>query len=163
MTFQSDPQVVQIAEAYSLDAVDLASRNFGMTLDWSEESIRKVEQILGRLHDELARTRPPEDTVWTFAKAFGSYICEVMRQNHGGEWGTITSDGQSFPGLQQSNGGLIWPWSRAHKRITIGSEENVWHYYSLSIGGDGSTASTTSAPPGSPGATVSKKPWWKLW
>ena len=81
MSFQSDSQVVQIAEAYSLDAVDLAARNFGVVLDLSEESVREVEQILGRLHDEMSHAQPPEDTVWTFAKAFGSYIGEVMRRH----------------------------------------------------------------------------------
>ena len=138
-TFKSDPQVVEIVEAYSLDAVDMAARNFSVTLEWSEESVRQVEQMLGRLHDEMPNAQPPEEMVWTFAKAFGSYVGEVLRRHHGGQWGLITLDDQSFPGLQQTNGGLIWPWSKAHKRLTNGSEDNVWHYYQILTRADHAT------------------------
>jgi hypothetical protein len=84
-SFQSDPRVTEIAEAYALDAVDLASRNFGVILDWSENSVQQVEEMLGRLHDEMAHAQPPPDVVQTFAKAFGSYVGEVLRRHHGGE------------------------------------------------------------------------------
>src|SRR5262245_41270518 len=131
--FQPDPQVAEIAEAYALDAVDLAARNFGVTLDWSEASVRQVEQMLGRLHDEMVSAQPPEDAVWTFAKAFGSYVGEVLRRHHGGEWGMVSMGGQSFPGLQQVGGALCWPWGKAHKRLVNGPEDNVWHYYSVLV------------------------------
>ncbi len=131
--FQPDPRVTQIAEAYSLDAIDLAARNFGWTLDWSEPSIRLVEEMLGQLHEEMADEQPPEDAIWTFAKAFGSYLGEVLRRHHGGEWGLVTMDGQSLPGFQQKNGALCWPWSRAQKRLVNGPEDNVWHYYSVLV------------------------------
>jgi hypothetical protein len=131
--FQPDPQVAEIAEAYALDAVDLAARNFSVALDWSEASVRQVEQMLGRLHDEMASAQPPEDTVWTFAKAFGSYVGEVLRRHHGGEWGMVSMGGQLFPGLQQTGGSLCWPWGKAHKRLVNGPEDNVWHYYSVLV------------------------------
>src|SRR5437868_6999233 len=99
--FQVDPKVAEIASAYSLDAVDAAAGNFGVTLDWSEESIQLVEQVLGRLHDDLDRARPPADAIWTFAKMFGSYVGEVLRRHHGGEWGIVRMGEQSFPGVRQ--------------------------------------------------------------
>jgi hypothetical protein len=114
--------------------VDLAARNFGVTLDRSEASVKDVEQILGRLHDEMASAKPPEDAIWTFAKAFGSYIGEVLRQHHGGEWGMVSMGGQSFPGLRQASGALCWPWGKAHKRLVDGPDDNVWHYYSVLVG-----------------------------
>lgn len=138
-TFKPDPQIVEIAEAYALDAMDLASRNIGVSLDWSEQSVRQVEQMLGRLHDELSKAHPPDETVWTFAKAFGSYIGEVIRRRYGGEWGLITLDGKSFPGLKQASGDLVWPWSKAHERLTNGSEDNIWHYYQVLTRTDDST------------------------
>src|SRR5262249_46996116 len=114
-SFQPDPHVAEVAAAYALDAVDLALSNFGVTLDWSGASIREVERMLGQLHDEMAKAQPPEKAVWTFAKAFGSYIGEVLRQHHGGEWGMVRVGEQLFPGLQQNGGALCWPWSKAHK------------------------------------------------
>jgi hypothetical protein len=135
-SFKSDPEVAEVAEAYALDAVDLAARNFGVTLDWSEGSVRQVEQMLGRLHDEMARAQPPQEAVWGFAKSFGSYVGEVLRRHHGGEWGTVTMDGQSFPGLQQAGGDLCWPWGKSHNRLINGPEDNVWHYYSVLVRGE---------------------------
>ncbi len=132
-TFEADPRVAKIAEAYSLDAVDLAANNFQVVLDWSEESVRQVEQMLGRLHDEMGNARPPEEAVWTFAKAFGSYVGEVLRRHHGGEWGMVSMGDESFPGIRQPKGGLCWPWSRAHKRLVNGAEDNVWHYYTAIV------------------------------
>jgi hypothetical protein len=129
--FQPDGQVAEVAGAYALDAVDLAARNFGVTLDWSEASVRQVEQMLGRLHAELTSARPPEDAVWTFAKAFGSYVGEVLRRHHEGEWGMVSMEGQSFPGLQLAGGPLCWPWGKAYKRLTDGPGDNLWHYYSV--------------------------------
>jgi hypothetical protein len=131
--FQPDMRVTEIAEAYSLDAIDLAASNFGVTLDWSEASVRKVEEMLGRLHDEMANAQPREDAIWTFAKAFGSYVGEVLRRHHSGEWGMLDMDGQSFPGIQQKNGALCWPWSKAQKRLVNGPEDNVWHYYTVLV------------------------------
>jgi hypothetical protein len=64
-----------------------------------------------------------------FAKVFGSYIGEVYRRNHGGEWGMVDLDGQKFPGIKNKFGTSFWPWGRALNRITQGSENNVTDYY----------------------------------
>ncbi len=84
--FQADPRIAEIANAYALDALEIAVNNFSVVLDWTDGSVRQVEQMLGRLHDELTAARPPEDAIWTFAKAFGSYVGEVLRKSvSGGE------------------------------------------------------------------------------
>ena len=128
-TFKIDNDVQQVAEAYSLDAVDAARENFGVTLDWSDASIERVEGVLAQLYAQRD-SAPSDDVVWTFAKMFGSYIGEVYRKNHGATWGTVTLQGQTFPGIQASTTcQLFWPWGKAHNRITQGEEENVLHYY----------------------------------
>lgn len=155
-SFKADPKIAEIAAAYSLDAVDMANANFGIKLDWSDKSVKKVEGMLGCLHDDMAQSNPPEEAVWTFAKAFGSYVGEVLRKNHGGEWGIVTLNGQSFPGMQQDGERLCWPWGRAQKRIVNGPEDNMWHYYQLLIppNADAPKPEATEPP---------KKPWWQLW
>jgi hypothetical protein len=75
--------------------------------------------------------RPSDDMVMTFAKMFGSYIGEVLRLNHGGEWGMVTLDGAKFPGFRHTSGDLIWPWGRAKNRLVLGPEDNVFDYYRL--------------------------------
>src|SRR6516164_3042192 len=133
--FQPDLRVTQIAETYALDAIDLAASNFGIALDWSEASVRQVEEMLARLHDEMASAQPPDAAVWTFAKTFGSYLGEVLRRHHGGTWGMVSMGGQSFPGLRQTSGSLSWPWGKAHKRLVNGPADNVCHYYSMLVQG----------------------------
>jgi hypothetical protein len=129
-SFTVDDKISKIAEAYSLDAVDMAARNFKTKLDWTDDSIALVEGILAKLHGSLSSgQRPPEDTIWTFAKAFGSYVGEVFRKNHGGDWGMVTHDGQTFPGMRWKSDVLFWPWGRVHQRIVAGVENNVLHYY----------------------------------
>ena len=127
--FRNDPSVIKIAEAYSLDAVDIAERNFGISLDSTESSIEAVERLLAKLHDQMGSAKPDEKVVWSFAKAFGSYIGEVYRKYHGGAWGIVELGGEEFPGIQSANGVRFWPWSRVYKRLVDGAENNVWHYY----------------------------------
>ena len=125
--FVPDERVHKIATAYSLDAVDTAKQNFGVELDWSVESIREVEKILARLHEAMNDEAPSDETLQTFAKIFGSYLGEVVRREHGGQWGLLGAEGEATPGMSHG----IWPWDRAYKRITLGPDENVWHYYQL--------------------------------
>ena len=47
----SDP-IAEMASDFARAAVDLA-RDFGAELDYSEDSLKEVERILGRLHDEM--------------------------------------------------------------------------------------------------------------
>lgn len=132
-SFVADPNIQKIAEAYALDAVDLAKNQFGVKLDWSDASIEDVEQILMKMHASYAATtpRPPQEKVMSFSKGFGSYVGEVYRRNHGGEWGMISLDGQTFPGLRTKAGTNFWPWGRVANRIKDGDENNVFDYYRL--------------------------------
>ncbi len=127
--FSEDVKIQQIAEAYALDAIDFA-RNFHLKLDWADNSVAKVESILDILFEQRAKARPTEEQVWGFAKMLGSYVGEVYRKNHGATWGIIRMDGGEFPGLRATTKeALFWPWSKVHKRLTNGPEDNVWHYY----------------------------------
>ena len=42
MNFTNDDNVKTIVEAYALDAVDVARDNFGIKLDWSENSVKTL-------------------------------------------------------------------------------------------------------------------------
>ena len=105
--------------------------NFGIELDWSDESIAKVEGVLAGLHASYLSTnpKPTEEQVSAQAKRFGSYIGEVFRRNHGAQWGIVTLGGQKMPGLQTNAGLRFWPWINAFGRITKGDEDNVASCY----------------------------------
>jgi len=158
MTFEPDDKVRQVAEAYAADAKDFARDHFGVTLDSSDESIECLETILDRFHRELPTAKPSEETVFRFAKMFGSYVGEVFRGNHGATWGIVTLGDESFPGLRaQTTGTLFWPWGRVENRLTSGAENNVWHYYQALVG-------KASGRVGPPETAVAKRSWWRrMW
>ena len=133
--FVVDPKVAQIAAAYASDAVNLAAKVFQTKLDFSADSVARLETILTKARAQMAAAKPPAETIWTVAKGFGSYVGEVLRKQHGGEWGTISDEGESFPGLRLKDGSLIWPWKRVHQRLVEGDENNVWHYYQVLVKG----------------------------
>ena len=134
MTFTPDENIQRISEAYSLDACDFLRDHFGVTLDWSDSSIRHIETVMDQFHRELAHARPSEDEVMKFAKIFGSYVGEVYRKNHGAIWGWVEMDGQRFPGMRDEKRDLtFWPVGRAQNRLVAGAENNMWDYYSALI------------------------------
>ncbi|WP_321965364.1 hypothetical protein [Paraburkholderia sp. J7] len=130
-SFAPDPQIQKIAEAYAMDAVDFSGKQFGIKLDWSDASIADVEKALARMNSSYigANPKPTDEKVMSFAKAYGSYVGEVYRRNHGGEWGMVTLGENRFPGLRTTAGTSFWPWARAFNRITKGSEDNIADYY----------------------------------
>jgi hypothetical protein len=130
-SFTPDANVQKVAQAYAQDAVDFAKRQFNISLDWSDSSISNVESALAKMHTSFLSTnpRPTEEQAMSFAKGFGSYIGEVYRRNHGGEWGIVNLNGQQFPGLRTKSGTNFWPWGRALNRIMQGPANNVADYY----------------------------------
>ncbi len=159
--FEADDKIRQIAEAYSLDAVDHA-KGVGIELDWTDKSIQKVEEILGMLHKQMSNANPSEDKVLTFAKIYGSYTGEVFRKNHGATWGMVTTDGNELPGMQVEEADLrFWPWGRAQKRIMNGPEDNIWHYYQALLREAAPAGRDENASSASQG--TQRKPWWRFW
>lgn len=132
-SFQIDPKIQQVAEAYCQDAVELAKNNFGVALDGSEDSVREVERLLDRLSNTLPIEKPDEATIWLFSKAFGSYVGEMMRTHHGGSWGMMSLGDETFPAVLLPGGMCCWPWARVHNRLLNGYEDNVWHYYCVML------------------------------
>lgn len=130
-SFFPDPKIQKIAEAYSLVAVDFSAKQFGIKLDWSDASIANVEKVLAQMSSSYVSTspKPTDEQVMSFAKAYGSYVGEVYRRNHGGEWGMVTLAGGRFPGLRTTSGSSFWPWGRVFNRITKGTEDNIADYY----------------------------------
>lgn len=120
--------------AYAKDAVDHARSNFGVTLDFSEGSVRVLEELVGRQHDEYAKgNTPDEEGLETFCKMWGAYLGEVIRKQHGGEW-TVASEGP-FAGAYLLTIGdtQMSPPSKIYKRIVDGPEDNLEHYYQVMI------------------------------
>jgi len=114
-------------------AYDLAGQRYGEVSPVGEWQPWVLEAGITDYTNE--NPKPTEMQVMSFAKGFGSYIGEVYRRNHGATWGISSVGGQQTVGLSTRGGVQFWPWARAFKRITLGPEENVSHYYSILLEG----------------------------
>src|SRR4051794_33489862 len=133
MGFVPNAKAEQAAINHAREAVKVAAERYGITLDWSEDSIREADRLLARIHHVVsARVPLPEDTegATVFGNAYGCYVGEVFRKYHGGGWGIARYFPEDVPVLQVGTGGaIISPCTQARARITNGDGENLWGYY----------------------------------
>jgi hypothetical protein len=95
----SKPPAREIQKQLCELAERIARENFAIELDYSIESIRQVERILGALHDDYKRTRR-EDGIHGIALEFAAYLVTVVERHFGsGDWQRDDSSfgADSFP------------------------------------------------------------------
>ena len=134
------PTVGDMMAAYAGDAVNHAKAACGITLDYSPDSVRQVENVLEQLYSAMPRgflarlfgKRPSDGDVWSICKMYGGYIGEVVRRAGGGEWvlDTEITPGEQVIALRKGDGRMFPP-SKVQKRLTNGSEDNVWFYFQV--------------------------------
>ncbi len=126
-------------EGYARVAVDFARQHLQVSLDFSEESLRQVEEILGGLHNTLPKgvlgrilkRGPTPNQIQQMATMWGGYVGEVIRRRWGGQWST-ESQIQSGAVITLHIGTMeISPPHKVYKRLTNGPEDNIWHYYQV--------------------------------
>jgi hypothetical protein len=119
-------------------AVEIAEQG-KISLDYSVDSIRIVEQQLASLHlaipkgfiAKLRKMGPADAEIHLMAMTFGAYVGEVLKKHLGGHWSEDNSlePGTKVPTLHLANGGgEIWPQLKVEKRLRDGPGDNVWHY-----------------------------------
>jgi hypothetical protein len=134
---------------YALDAVDHAAAQ-GVTLDFSEDSLRGVEAMLDRLAKKqprglakLFKRAPSPDDIEIACKMYGGYIGEVMRfEWSGGDW--LIPESGVFEGalvLRYGEGKMTSPPAKVYKRLVDGPSDDIWLYYGvLKAGLEGGSA-----------------------
>jgi hypothetical protein len=118
-------------------AVAIARESFATELDFSEDSVREVERILEIMRKDVPKNRlskllrlgPSNEQIWNVAFAWGGYVGEVIRRHWGGEWTTESALSPKPTVTLRVGGTEVWPPARVYKRLTLGPEDNVWHYY----------------------------------
>lgn len=104
----------------------IASEHFGTRLDYSVDSVRAVERILGAFHDDYRKTRS-EDGLHGIALEFAAYIVSIIQRHFGpAQWERdCPSFGQdAFP--LHWRGSSIYPYAWCMKRIYDGPGDDVW-------------------------------------
>ena len=112
-------------------AVKEAAIRDGVKLDYSPESIKSVDQILGKLHDQYV-ANPSFISVRGLSAAYGAYIGEVIRKSEPNvHWERDDALGEKIYPLIWNGGHHSYPMGWCQKRIENGDEDNVWVKYTI--------------------------------
>ena len=130
----------EVMQSYAEQAVAAAAREHQIELDYSEESLKQVENILERLHQPVpgvapgaaAGPAPTDSATEDLCKMWGGYLGEVVRRRWGGEWVLETYPGGNVLTVALSTpGGTVFPSLKIYRRLSQGGAENVWSFYCM--------------------------------
>ncbi|MBO9492349.1 hypothetical protein J7384_18450 [Endozoicomonas sp. G2_1] len=131
-----DERVQAVAEAYSLDCIDFVKKSFNIELDYSNDSVLKLEPILDNLSNYIREKGMSDEDRTAYEKMFGFYIGETYRKNHSSViWGDVYINGVKYwaIGKQDNNQAIFWPVANVAKRIALGKEADIAVYYKALI------------------------------
>ena len=125
----------EIMQSFAEQAVAAAAREHQIELDYSEESLKQVENILERLDAPLpggASAAPSGVATEDLCKMWGGYLGEVVRRRWGGEWVLETYPGGNVLTVALSvPGGTVFPSMKIYRRLSQGAGESVWTFYCM--------------------------------
>lgn len=126
----------------AISAWAMARSQFQIELDYSEQSIHQIEQILGRMYDQrptglrkLVVGKRYAEQLPYLAQIWGAYIGEVMRRAVGGQWEFAEKlyPGQEVVALKWDDENMCFPVGKVHKRLTNGPEDSVASFYRVIV------------------------------
>jgi hypothetical protein len=119
--------------ALRADQAVAAAKEKGIVLDYSPESVEKVEEILAVSHEKYQRNLLSDSDLVKESLKWGAYIGEVAKKIRKYRWALdskIGGDG-SFPIVGDKSESFPVRW--CYKRIKNGEEDNIWHKFTFSI------------------------------
>jgi hypothetical protein len=132
VVFMANRLAQETAAREAREFVRFAQAALGTTLDWSENSVRAVEDLAGALHADLRRQRSDAMEIAPLVTMIGSYLGEVLRRNHGGEWGWLTVNGRQVLGFRSARSGALFaPVETAKRRVHHGATGTLWRAYQV--------------------------------
>ena len=118
------------AQKMCATAIEYANE-FNKTLDYSENSIVDLEEILDWYSKDVSVSKPTENQIWSMAIIFGSYLGETLLKNglseKGFVWGKEPSS--NIPLLIRNDSAYLTPNDKVYKRLVNGSEDSVISFY----------------------------------
>jgi hypothetical protein len=116
-------------------AVEEAHNTYGVVLDFTPDSVKRVEEILGKLHDQHSATPMEHPRLVKESLKWGGYIGEVIRRDQPSHWeldSKIAGKGSMPIVLEREQREECFPVGWCYKRIVSGPEDNVWHKFLFS-------------------------------
>lgn len=128
----NDNQWSLYAQKMCITAIEYANE-FNKKLDYSENSIIDLEEILDWYSKDISISKPTENQIWSMSIIFGSYLGEMLLRNglsqKGFIWGKEASS--NVPLLIKDDGTYLTPNDKVFKRLVNGSEDSVVSFYLL--------------------------------
>lgn len=124
MLFKRKDEMTKLREKLCGLAEQVA-RGFDIQLDYSDDSVRQVEFILGQIHEEFVKTRE-EEGLFGIALELGAYLATVLERHHGPiQWKRDHPEigKESFP--LDWNGTTLFPVGWCLKRMMDGPGDDV--------------------------------------
>jgi hypothetical protein len=118
--------------SYASDqAVADAQKFDGITLDYSIDSIKNVDAVLGQVHDSYVKN-PDSVQVEGVAAEYGAYVGEVIRRHEPGTYWTKDSKtmGQKIYPLHRGSS-ETYPIAWCAHKVINGDEDNIWTKYTV--------------------------------
>ncbi len=118
------------AQRMCATAIEYANA-FNKTLDYSENSITDLEEILDWYSKDISVSKPTKNQIWSMAIIFGSYLGETLLKNGLSEKGFVweKEPSSNIPLLIRNDGACLTPNDKVYKRLVNGSEDNVISFY----------------------------------
>ncbi len=123
----------KLKEDMSKLAERVATEGFGVTLDYSIESVKEVEKLLSTFHKEY-KTTGSDDGMTGLAFEFAAYIVKVIERNIGPvrwERNHPEMGDDSFP--LYLDDGALFPFGWCIKRIFDGPADDVWTKFNVFV------------------------------
>ena len=109
------------------------AKSFKKNFDYSKTSIIDLEEILNYYSNDISKSKPTENQIWSMSVIFGSYLGEVMLKNglaeKGYKWGT--DHFSNIPLLVNADGSFVTPNDKVYKRLVNGKEDSVISFYDV--------------------------------
>lgn len=131
---QSFDSLDAMMEAYAKEAVRVAETDHGMALDYTPESIPRLETVLS------ARSPVPEPEQEAATRLWGAYYGEIFRRKYPADWIMAVYPGQLNSGRADAEtemampaldirGSHVYPLLKVFRRMTIGPTEDLAAFY----------------------------------
>ncbi|HSX16846.1 MAG TPA: hypothetical protein VLH86_01970 [Patescibacteria group bacterium] len=118
-------------------ALDLASEDYHIELDFSEKSLRKVDEILLTLRKQLKSTPDSEEKrlgTQGIALELCAYIVQVIENHYGeGKWERDSKEYGKETWPFTHSGVTIFPMNWCLKCIDNGRKDKVWRKYNTFV------------------------------
>lgn len=126
-------ELTELMAAAAQDAVVFAQQQFGMSLDYSTESVKLVDQLLSELAAKHRQKPMPDSEVFTLSNIFGAYIGQIFLQTIGGEWFYQQADEQA-PFVTLNYGNHEYPFaSVVYHKLVVNAEVRLKEYLRLAF------------------------------